>query len=281
MQEVQKKIIDYYDQCFDHYRFFWDLDRSLAMHAGYWDASTKNLNEALRRENEILAQMAGISSGDHVLDAGCGVGGSSIFLANTFGCKVTGITLSAKQAEVARKKSFKFCKKENVPEFLVMDYTQTAFLDQSFDVVWAVESVCHAEKKEDFLKEAYRILRPGGRLIVADGFVHKSSLNNDRKMISWISGFGCQSLATIDEFIVAMDKLGFSNVSKKDITSNVLPSSKKLYRISFLGIPFYTLLHMLGKASATKKANLVAARDQYLTLSKGLWSYYIVLGYKK
>lgn len=280
MQDIQDKIIDYYDQCAGHYRFFWDLDRSLAMHAGYWDSSTKTLRDALRRQNEVLAEMAGISSKDRVLDAGCGVGGSSIFLANTFDCKVTGITISPKQAAAARENGQKFCKWSNIPDFLVMDYTKTAFLDGSFDVIWAMESICHAVNKEDFLKEAYRLLRPGGRLILADGFVHQNAANNEKKMSSWISGFGCPSLAVIDDFITTMDKLEFNKVSKSDITPHVLPSSKRLYYVSFLGIPFTTVLQWIGRGSPTKKANLIAARDQYLTLSRGLWNYYIVMGCK-
>src|SRR5690606_27509194 len=103
--------------------------------------------------------------------------------------------------------------------------------------------------------------------IVADGFVHRDEVNAKQRMRSWVSGFGCPSLATIGSFTTTMEKLGFQNVSKTDITTHVLPSSKRLYYISFLGIPFYTVLQWLGRGAPAKKANLVAARDQYITLS--------------
>ena len=77
----KQKIIQYYETCEGNYRNWWDLDRSLAMHAGFWDAKTKTLHEALINENKILASIAHIKAGDYVLDAGCGVGGSSIYLA--------------------------------------------------------------------------------------------------------------------------------------------------------------------------------------------------------
>lgn len=73
------------------------------MHFGYWDEKVKIFSQSLERENEILADKAKIKSSDVVLDAGCGVGGSSILLAKKFGCKVIGITLSERQAEQATR----------------------------------------------------------------------------------------------------------------------------------------------------------------------------------
>jgi ubiquinone/menaquinone biosynthesis C-methylase UbiE len=55
--------------------------------------------------------------------------------------------------------------------FHVMDYTQTNFADESFDVVWACESMSSASDKKAFIAEAYRLLKKGGRLIVIDFFV--------------------------------------------------------------------------------------------------------------
>ena len=70
MQSHQSSIIDYYDTCESDYRTFWDLDRSMAMHAGFRDHTTSSLSDALARENEILADYAKIKSHEKVLDAG-------------------------------------------------------------------------------------------------------------------------------------------------------------------------------------------------------------------
>ena len=128
------KIIDYYDRCEGDYRRFWDLDHSCAMHAGYWDEKTRTLRQALRRENEVLAAIAGIKAGEHILDAGCGVGGSSIFLAKNFDCKVLGISLSAKQVATAIQIAHREGLQEKVT-FQVKDYSCTDLPAHSFDVV--------------------------------------------------------------------------------------------------------------------------------------------------
>jgi tocopherol O-methyltransferase len=80
---------DYYDYCHKDFKRVWHLDRCMAMHMGFWDAGTKRLRDALLKENEILAKQAVVAAKDRVLDAGCGVGGSSIFLAAHYGCHVT------------------------------------------------------------------------------------------------------------------------------------------------------------------------------------------------
>src|SRR5262245_23710534 len=90
-------IVDYYTATENAYKDSWDLDNSLAIHYGYWDEKVKDFPGSLVRMNEVMMEAAVIQSTDKVLDAGCGVGGSSIFLAEQIGCGVTGISLSERQ----------------------------------------------------------------------------------------------------------------------------------------------------------------------------------------
>ncbi|MFM9945345.1 MAG: SAM-dependent methyltransferase [Bacteroidia bacterium] len=78
-----RDVVDYYDQTEIHYRRGWNLSESLALHYGYWDNTTQSLPDSLRRMNERMAELANIGKDDYVLDAGCGVGGSSVFLAQS------------------------------------------------------------------------------------------------------------------------------------------------------------------------------------------------------
>lgn len=177
----KQRIIEYYDSCEIDYKKFWDLNKGLAIHYGYWDETTKTFRQSLQRFNEILSEKAEIKKSDKILDAGCGVGGGSIFLAKKFGCRVTGITICKKQVKAAKINA----ENNNVADlvdFYEMDYMNTKFDDFSFDVVWALESVCYSDKKR-FIKEAFRILKKGGRLIIADGFASKSNYNNKESFL--------------------------------------------------------------------------------------------------
>jgi cyclopropane fatty-acyl-phospholipid synthase-like methyltransferase len=275
MGQSQKDIINYYDECEGDYRLFWNLEKSLAMHAGYWDDTTNNLTEALERENQILAESVRINSNDRVLDAGCGVGGSAIFLANRYQCHVTGITLSENQAEKAKHYAAERVEANHRPIFCVRDYTETGFPDQSFTVVWGLESVCHAPNKRDFIEEAYRLLEPRGRLVIADGFAAKNHYNGDecRLMDIWLNGFGVHSLETIEEFKAHLENVGFKKVVFTDITHHVLPSSKKLFFYSYIGLPFAKTAAWLGLCSPKRVANLLSARCQYRAIVQNLWRY--------
>lgn len=270
----KEQIVHYYDTCETDYRLLWDLDHSHAMHAGYWDSQTRSLRDALRRENEVLAQMAGIQAGERILDAGCGVGGSAIFLAQTYGCQVVGITLSAKQVHTATRKAAQLGVQDKVT-FKVMDYTCTEFPRETFDVVWGIESVCHANDKRLFIKEAARILKPKGRLIVADGFAkHPPETSQDQaQMECWLNGWGVQALDSAESFKTGLKEEGFARIQFHDITPHVMPSSRRLYWYSWPAIPFSKIGEWLGWRLPSQTANLHSARCQYQTLKKGLWQY--------
>src|SRR4030095_5932604 len=182
----EQEIIDYYDQSYDDYQIVWHVNSRMCMHYGYWDETTHTLRSALTNMNRKLAQIAAIQPHHRVLDAGCGVGGSSIFLAKETGCTVTGVTLSSTQVEKAKANASRYgvAQKAN---FQVANFLKMPFADHSFDVVWCIESVCHANEKEDFLREAFRVLKKKGTLIIADFFrtERDDSLDANNWMKKW------------------------------------------------------------------------------------------------
>lgn len=272
----KRKIVQYYDTCEVHYRHWWDLDRSLAMHAGFWDETTKSLHEALLKENEVLAGIAKIQLSDHVLDAGCGVGGSSIYLSERFGCRVTGITLSEKQVHTATHKAAER-RLSQPPTFLVRDYTQTGFPDASFDVVWAIESVCHAEDKSLFVKEAHRLLKPGGRLIVADGFnVRNHYTEAEKRLLNrTVNGWAVDTMESLPNFEGYLRDTTFKNISMRIATQHVLPSSRRLFYYSFPAIAFSKLGEWLGWSSKEQTQDFVGYHYQYWAIKQKLCEYAI------
>lgn len=270
-------IVRYYDTLELDYRYMWNLGRNVAMHFGYWDAATRSFTDALERENAVLAEIVQVNRADRVLDAGCGIGGSSIYLARRFGCRVTGITISDKQVRTARR----LARRQGVAQlarFARMDYQRTGFADASFDVVWAIESVCHAPDKAAFAREMHRVLAPGGRLVVADGFATCERFDDVSQslMRRWLRGWCVEALATVEEFSRNLGGAGFADIRFTDATPNVLPSSRRLYTCARPILWLARVLRRCGPSLRTRALNIMAAHGQYLALTGGLWRYGIV-----
>lgn len=277
----EAEIVDYYDNCQIDYELVWHLKSKMCMHYGFWDDSTSNLRQALSNMNVKVASLAKITSDDKVLDAGCGVGGSSIFLASNYKCKTVGITLSEKQVETSRENAELHGQSENC-SFQKQNYLSTDFPDNSFDVVWGIESVCYAFDKLDFLKEAYRVLKPGGRVVVADFFsdaVEEDS-EDSKLMDKWTETWAIKSYADKQEFWEKMSKAGFENNEKIDQTKNVIKSIRRLYWSFFPGVIITTISQALGIRNKTQTANTWSTYYQYQAYKKGLWAYMFYYGEK-
>jgi tocopherol O-methyltransferase len=279
--DYHKKIVEYYRDTENAYKDSWDLDNSLAIHYGYWDEKVKTFPQSLLRMNEIMIEAAGINTGDRVLDAGCGVGGSSIFMATTLSAKVTGITLSERQVQQATTHSMQK-KVETLVDFKVMNYCSTDFPDESFDVVWGCESICYADSKEQFIKEAYRLLRPGGRLVVADGFVTSWENNKHPVIRQWLDGWQVNYLETPERFAMFMKEAGFDNINYRNISKEASHSSRRLYRFYFLASCYllWKKISFSKPATPAQKGNIRACKFQHHGLKKGLWQYGLIVGKK-
>ncbi|MBV1880478.1 MAG: methyltransferase domain-containing protein [Pseudomonadales bacterium] len=275
------EIVNYYDTCDIDYKMLWRLDRCLAMHYGYWDETTEGVSDALVRENQILAERAQITKDHRVLDAGCGVGGSSIWLAQNLGCKTLGITLSQGQVNACRKNAEDRGTSE-LTGFEVRDYTDTGLDDASFDIVWAVESVCHATNKEDFVKESLRLLKPGGKLIIADFWAtqHEYKGEDATTMEEWVSGWSVNELEHIDNFRSYLGKNGFNELSYEDATENVRPSAQRLHKYAKWTLFLAKVLEFLRLRTKAQSGNVVAVHRANIALERGLWSYGIICAQK-
>ena len=128
---------------------------------------------------------------EKVLDVGCGIGGTSRYLARMYGesTSVTGITLS--QNQVDRATSLAKDRGLNNAKFQVMDALAMDFPDNSFDVVWACESGEHMPDKKKYVEEMMRVLKPGGRIVIAtwcqrDETPETPFNNYERKMLDFL-----------------------------------------------------------------------------------------------
>ncbi len=114
-----------------------------------------------------LAKLAGIHHRMTILDAGSGLGGPSRYLAETHGCRVTGVDLSPAYVEAARLLAV-WTGLEDLAAYEVGDLCDLRFADGSFDVVWTQHVVMNIADRAALYGELRRVLRPAGRLAFYD-----------------------------------------------------------------------------------------------------------------
>jgi tocopherol O-methyltransferase len=264
----------YYQECHVDYRIVWRLEQNLSIHYGYFDEECTEHSAALENMNRAMLKRTSISASDRVLDAGCGVGGSSFWIAAQTGARVTGVNIQPLHLEIARAE----CARRGLADqvnFEERDYCETGFEPESFDVVWALESVCHCDDKQKFIAEAYRLLRPGGRLILGDFIQFKGDLSpaQDREMKIWLEGWAIPHLAGFEKFREWIAQTGFAEVKADNITQNVMRSSRRLFKASLIALPYSFFAAPIGWRSARQTSNVRASYYQYKTILSRCWGY--------
>jgi len=272
-----RDIADYYNQTINHYQNWWSLDNNLAVHYGIWDENTSNFQESLANTNKVLMDIADINSEEKILDAGCGVGGSAFYLAKKMEAIVTGITLSEKQFAYATQKC-KELKLEDRVSFKIEDYTKTSFKNNSFDVIWAIESITSAPNKANFAREANRLLKPGGRLIIADYFKTSNNQHDPNKLLDkWRDLWSMADFVTTTDYKNIFNKNGFNVKSERDVTKEITPTAKRMYWSYLLGGPLAIIYNTFFNPQRFAKTHYKSGKYQYKALKKGLWKYSIIL----
>jgi tocopherol O-methyltransferase len=149
-------------------------------------------------------------------------GSGSLWLARERDAVVDGITISEKQVNVANGLAAGM-KLGDRARFHLKDFAATEFPDASFDVVWAIESITHTVDMSEFLREAYRVLRPGGRLILADWFVENDPRNPDDDMLRDVMEGNAAHIEPPAAFAREMQAAGFTPAGNWDATAEVIP----------------------------------------------------------
>mgnify|MGYP000196777673 CR=1 FL=1 len=280
-EALREAAVRHYDACYWDYLFAWSSRNDLALHYGYWDETTRSHSDSLLRKNQKLYEAAAIQAEDYVLDAGCGIGGSSIWMAKNHNNRLKAITISAKQAYYAGQHAKRHGVANNV-DFEVSDFCKTPYADETFDIVWGLESVCHALDKADFIREAYRVLRKGGRLVVCDGFLTKREIADQDwpAVVDCLNGWAVPNLCLRDEFAGLLAEQKFTNVKFDDITEQTLPSADYMYKVAKRLQPMQKLSQWLGLRSETQTANFKVGLAQHHLFHSNIVEYGIFTAQK-
>ncbi|MEB3311073.1 MAG: methyltransferase domain-containing protein [Snowella sp.] len=160
-------------QFYDASSGLWEQIWGEHMHQGYYGPSGNYHVERRQAQIDLIEELLhwtgyGTSKSEpqKILDVGCGIGGSSLYLAQKYNADVTGITLSPVQATRAAERSSDRGLQNQV-HFQVANALNMPFADNQFDLVWSLESGEHMPDKTKFLAECYRVLQPGGTLMLA------------------------------------------------------------------------------------------------------------------
>jgi len=278
---TNEEIGDYYNTTQIHYEQWWNLKEGLALHYGIWEKHTKNFTESLLNTNQVLMDICNIGNQDRVLDAGCGVGGSAFYMHQKVGAEVVGVTLSENQVKYATDLS-KSKKINDKVSFFLMDYTKTTFETESFDVIWACESVSSARDKVEFITEAFRLLKKGGKLILSDCFLTTNPPNDPNNWIKkWGLTWGVSNLVTLKFFETNLKNTGFSIVNSFDYTEKIRKTAVRMYYSSILGYLPSEIYNLFNpNVSRFAKHHYRSGYYQYRALQEKLWDYNIVFAIK-
>ncbi|MCA1573486.1 MAG: class I SAM-dependent methyltransferase [Acidobacteria bacterium] len=210
-------VRDHYDRISVFYRALWGDH----IHHGFWEDG-ESPSTAQVKLIERLAARIQIERGSRVLDVGCGVGGSSLWLAREFDCSVRGLTISPVQAAMAREKAGAEGLGDRV-SFEVADANHLDIVPGSFDVVWIVECSEHIADKERFIGRCARSLRPGGVLALCAWLASDDpALTSHKHLLKDVcGGMLCPSLASMSDYTGWMSASGFELIEAEEITRHV------------------------------------------------------------
>lgn len=283
---IKNNINSYYSQAGPDYETW---SKAFNMHYGYWKPGMNPFKreKMLNQMTLEVFQRLGINAASEaeILDMGCGVGGSMRYLTRQYNhLKLKGITIVPWQINKGRSLAEKAGLSSQI-EFIEGDFTNSPFKSGSLDGIYAIESACHApgDDKKDFIEEAFRLLKPGCKLVIADGFIKNPHILfsgfTKRSYETLCTSWALPEMGQLESFLERLKSTGFKAITVSDISWKVAPS---VAHSPFLILKF--LLQKIWRGEKIGKESLNNLKGVWLTNILGLkrkkFSYYIITAEK-
>ncbi|XP_076891000.1 gamma-tocopherol methyltransferase, chloroplastic-like [Bidens hawaiensis] len=233
-QRLKKGIAEFYDESSGAWENIWGDH----MHHGFYEPDAvveiADHRSAQIRMVEQALQFASVPEDPSkrpksIVDVGCGIGGSSRYLARKYGAQCYGITLSPVQVERAQALAAAQGLANKV-SFQVADAMKQPFPDGKFDLVWSMESGEHMPDKLKFVSELARVAAPGATIIIVtwchrDLLPAEKSLRPEEKGLldKICDGFYLPDWCSTADYIKIMESLSLKDIKAADWSDNVAP----------------------------------------------------------
>lgn len=254
-KENLKDVIRYYlDTGLD----YGEWSHEYNMHFGYYRFGMNPFRRErmLDEMNQQVFDYLRLDKHDQLIyDLGCGLAAPSRSFAKRFPeKKIVGVTIVPWQIEKAHELD-RAAGVDSRIDLVLGDYTQLPFSDNSADAVYALESSCHCEglDKSAFVKEMMRVLKPGKRFVIVDGFIKKDPAAFGSVLrycyTEIIKGWALPSFPHLGLLTKAIQEAGGEEIEVKDFSFRVAPS--------VMHAPFTVLFFLIKKLFQGEKLNPV------------------------
>ncbi|MCI0520279.1 MAG: methyltransferase domain-containing protein, partial [Chloroflexi bacterium] len=240
--DENERIIDYYNR---NTNLFMKLGGSgeeiAAIHRQVWGPGVRTRRESFeylnRRVAEALAPALHGEDEARLLDLGCGLGGTSTWMARRLGLPVTGVTISGVQARAAERRSRRMGLSHST-RFVEGDFHHLPDLGR-FQAAWAIEAFIHSSDPARFFQQAAGALTPGGRLALADDFL-ASSCPAEGEAAEWLAafrqGWEAVNLSAVERALDYAAQAGLRLVEGHDLTPYIRTVPAWILRAGFAAL---------------------------------------------
>ena len=216
--------VTHYDQITRAWQYLLGED----FHYGYFKRMDEPLEVATNNLTVLMAEKGRIGPDTSVLDVGCGIGSPACFLAERYGCRVTGISTSSAGIEDACRRARERGCSDRV-SFSSGDGMDNGMPDASFDRVWVLEASHLMPRKQALLAESARVLRRGGSIVLCDIMPRRDLpraeiLRRARDYLHLHYAFGHAKLETLETYERLARAAGLEVLESLDLSDSAFPT---------------------------------------------------------